>query len=305
VKSFLLAALFSVTVGTGGIHAQAIREIPLNPRSVINLDVSSEVTTMVFPGPLTAIAGAGMLIDDGRAPGETDEGTPFRFHVTHAPASNFVLVRSLRPEASARLTAIYKNNAYVFELQTVTFGSTASAILHEAEGGMARRVELPPSPVRFTPTIGFSLLDRARAYPVLAQSLPRAVEGVKLSHQSRSVQLDGLLIEVQEVYRFSREDALVFLLRLTNTSDSSLELEPATFAVRIGEERYGQSIASGPRVLDPGESAEAEFAVVGMIDGTRHDLSADNAFTILISTSRRGDAPPVPANAEGEGAASE
>jgi hypothetical protein len=305
VKPFLLAALLSITVGAGGIHAQAIREIPLNPRVVVDLDVSSEVTTLVFPGPLTAIAGAGMLIDDGRAPGETDEGSPFRFHVTHAPASNFVLVRSLRPDASARLTSIYKNNAYVFELQTVAFGSTASAILQESEGGVARRVEMPPSPVRFSPTIGLSLLDRARAYPVLAQSLPRAVEGVKLSLQNRAVQLDDLRIEVQEVYRFSREDALVFLLRLTNTGDSTLELEPATFAFRVAEERYGQSIASGPRVLDPGESAEAEFAVVGMIDGTRHDLSADNGFTILISTNRRGDAPLVPANAEGDGAASE
>jgi hypothetical protein len=290
---------------TGVIYAQPIREIPLNPRAVVDLDVSSEVTTLVFPGPLTAIAGAGMLIDDGRAPGETDKGTPFRFHVTHAPASNFVLVRSLRPDASARLTAIYKNNAYVFELQTVTFGSTASAILHESESGMARRVEMPPSPVRFSPTIGLSLLDRARAFPVLAQSLPRAVEGVKLSLQNRTVQLDDLRIEVQEVYRFSREDALVFLLRLTNTGDSLIELEPATFAVRIGEERFGQSIASGPRVLAAGESAEAEFAVVGMFDGTRHDLSADNTFTILIGTTRRGDAPPVPANAEGGGAASE
>ena len=48
-----------------------------------------------------------------------------------------------------------------------------------------------------------------------------------------------------------------------------------------------QSIANGPRSLGPGESAEAEFAIVGLPDGTRNDLSADNAFTILINSSRR------------------
>ena len=39
--------------------------------------------------------------------------------------------------------------------------------------------------------------------------------------------------------------------------------------------------------MGPGESAEAEFAIVGLPDGTRNDLSADNAFTILINSSRR------------------
>ncbi len=289
MKGLLLFSILCTTVGIGKIRAEAIREFPLNPRAVVELDVSNEVTTVVFPGPLTAIAGAGMLIDDGRAGPEAEEGAAIRFHVTHAPASNFVLVRSLRPDATARLTAIYKNNAYVFELQTVSFGSIASAILNESKDSTARRVELPPSPVRFSPTIGLSLLDRARSYPVLKDSLPQAVDGVSLSVQNRTVHVGGLRIEVQEVYRFSREDALVFLLELTNTTESTLDVAPSTFAVRIAQERFGQSIASGPRVLAPGTRAEAEFAIVGMIDGTRHDLSADNAFTILINTTQRNE----------------
>src|SRR6185369_1276293 len=139
---------------------------------------------------------------------------------------------------------------------------------------------------------GLSLLDRARAYPVLAKSLPKAVEGVTLRAQDRKISLPDLEITVQEVYRFSKEDAVVFLLRLRNTTDRAIDLVPSTFAARVAQERFEQSIANGPRNLEPGEAAEAEFAIVGLPDGTRNDLSADNAFTILINSSIREQTAP-------------
>jgi hypothetical protein len=54
-----------------------------------------------------------------------------------------------------------------------------------------------------------------------------------------------------------------------------------------GTKKFEQAIANGPRTLAPGEAAEAEFAIVGMPDGTRNDLSADNAFTIFVNSARR------------------
>lgn len=278
-------ALFLCTMTL--LAAQPIREVTLDPRQAVDLPVSREITTVIFPGPLTAVAGADMLIDHGKAAVEIEEGTPVRFHVTHAPGSNFVLLRSLQPEAAGRLTVIYDGSAYVLNLRSVETNSVASAVFKRAVVQTAVKVEAPPEPVKFSPRIGLSLLDRARAYPILITSLPRAVEGVTLRAQNRKVALPDVEIDVQEVYRFSREDAVVFLLRLKNTSDSTLDLVPSSFAARVANERFEQAIANGPRTLAPGESAEAEFAIVGLPDGTRNDLSADNAFTILITTSRR------------------
>lgn len=269
------------------LAAQTIREARLDPKQAVDLPVSREVTTVMFPGPITAVAGADMLIEGGKQSVEVEEGTPLRFHVSHAPGSNFILVRSLQPDAAARLTAIYDGSAYVLNLRTVAADSTASVIFQPAAQVAAVRVETPPEPVKFTPRIGLSLLDRARAYPVLAKSLPKAVEGVTLRAQNRKIELPDVEVTVQEVYRFSKEDAVVFLLRLKNTTDRTLDLAPSTFAARVANEKFEQSIANGPRNLAPGESADAEFAVVGMPDGTRNDLSADNAFTILVNTSRR------------------
>ncbi len=269
------------------LAAQPIRDLALDPTQAVDLPVSREITTVMFPGGITAVAGADMLIEGGRGAVEVEEGTPVRFHVTHAPGSNFILIRSLQPDVAGRLTAIYEGSAYVLHLRTVENDSVASLIFKRANTQTAARVDAPPEPVKFSPRIGLSLLDRARAYPVLVKALPKAVEGVTLRAQNRKVELPDLEITVQEVYRFSKEDAVVFLLSLRNTSDSVVDLVPSTFAARVAQERFEQSIANGPRSLAPGESAEAEFAIVGLPDGTRNDLSADNAFTILINSARR------------------
>lgn len=269
------------------LSAQTIRNLALDAQQVVELPISREITTVMFPGPLTAVAGADMLIDSGQDASEIEEGTPLRFHITHAPGSNFILVQSLQPDANGRLTAIYDGAAYVIQLRTVAVDSVASVIFAKAEVATAKRVDAPPEPVKFSPRIGLSLLDRARAYPVLAKSLPKAVEGVTLRAQNRKVALPDVEITVQEVYRFSKEDAVVFLLRLRNTTDRTIDLIPSTFAARVAQERFEQSIANGPRSLEPGASADAEFAIVGLPDGSRNDLSADNAFTILVNTTRR------------------
>jgi hypothetical protein len=266
---------------------QPISAVALDPQQAVDLPVSREITTVMFPGAITAVAGADMLIESGKGTVEIDEGTPVRFHVTHAPGSNFILVRSLQPEATARLTVIYEGSAYVIQLHSVESDSVASVIFKRADVQTAVRVDAPPEPVKFSPRIGLSLLDRARAYPVLVKALPKAVEGVTFRAQNRKVELPDLEITVQEVYRFSKEDAVVFLLRLKNTTDTILDLVPSSFAARVAQERFEQSIANGPRTLAPGESADAEFAIVGLPDGTRNDLSADNAFTILIASARR------------------
>lgn len=267
------------------LSAQSITELTLDPKKVVDLPVSREVTTITFPGAVTAVAGADMLIDDGHAAAEVDDSTPLRFHVSHVKGTNFLLVESLLPEATGTLTVIFDGSAYILQLRTVAANPVASAIFNRAQANAAARVDEPPQPVKFSPRIGFSLLDRARAYPVLAKSLPKAVEGVTLRAQNRKVELPDLEITVQEVYRFSKEDALVFLLSLRNKTDHVIDIAPSTFAARVANEKFEQSIANAPRMLRPGESAEGEFAVVGMPDGSRNDLSADNAFTILVNTS--------------------
>src|SRR6185312_1384255 len=139
------------------LAAQPIRDLALDPTQAVDLPVSREITTVMFPGAITAVAGADMLIDDGRAAVDIDEGTPVRFHVTHAPGSNFILLQSLQPEATARLTAIYDGSAYIIQLRSVENDSVASVTFKRATVQNAVQLDSPPEPVKFTPRIGLSL----------------------------------------------------------------------------------------------------------------------------------------------------
>lgn len=283
-RSFVLFSALGSSLG-----ASPIVEYSLNPYKALDLVISREVTTITFPGAITAVAAADMLIESGKESGvEVDPPTPMRFQVTHPPGANFLLVRSLLPTAIGRLTVIFEEAAYVFQLSSVTQGSIASVIIKRAPvPGTPRIVLRPPEPVAFTPRIGLSLLDRARAYPVLAASLPHAVEDVTRIASPRTLELSDLVITVREVFRFPKEDAVVFLLKLRNKSEHILDIAPGSFAARVANEKFPQAIAHGPQVLAPGEEREAEFAIVGMPDGTRNDLSAENTFTILVNTVRR------------------
>ena len=131
--------IFLVVVSA--LSAQTIRNIPLDAQQVVDLPVSREITTVMFPGPLTAVAGADMLIDNGREASEVEEGTPVRFHISHASGSNFILVQSVQPDATGRLTAIFDGAAYVIQLRTVANDSVASVIFGKAAAPVATRVE--------------------------------------------------------------------------------------------------------------------------------------------------------------------
>lgn len=124
-RSFLLTLASALATS---LSAATIEEVVLDPRRVTEVAVSREVTTVLFPGAITALAGAEMLIEGGTASAEIEEGSALRFHVTHAPGSNFVLVRSLQPDATGRLTAIYDGAAFVLNLRAVATGLVASLI---------------------------------------------------------------------------------------------------------------------------------------------------------------------------------
>lgn len=102
------------------LAGQPIREFLLEPRQATDLSVSGEVTAVTFPGAITAIAGADMLIDDGaKAAVEVDAGAPLRFQVTHAKGVNFLFVRTLDPAATGTLQVKFEGAAYVIQLRAV------------------------------------------------------------------------------------------------------------------------------------------------------------------------------------------
>src|SRR5271170_3800394 len=110
--SHTVSVLFMVTMFSAAVvHAQtsqSIQQVWLDDHVAVSVPVATNrVTTISFPGAITAIDGAGITVD-GKTPG--------LFQLAHTKGSAFLSVRALYPKASANLNIRWNDHTYVFEL---------------------------------------------------------------------------------------------------------------------------------------------------------------------------------------------
>src|SRR5579863_8698204 len=111
MKSIARFLSFTVTLFTAIValaDSPAIQRVMLDDRTAVSVPVATNrVTTISFPGAITAIDGAGVTVD-GKTPG--------LFQLAHTKGSAFLSVRALFPKASANLNIRWNEHTYVFEL---------------------------------------------------------------------------------------------------------------------------------------------------------------------------------------------
>ncbi len=278
-SSLLLLAATAVLAGP----PDSIQRVPLDDRVVVSVPVATNrVTTISFPGPITAIDAAGVTAD-GKSPGQ--------FQLAHANGSAFLSVRALAAKASANLNIRWNKRTYVFEL--VESGAPVLALnLEDRSAEEAAQ----PAPV-VTPTRLLALLDKAKAFPILKDQHPEAVahaEARTFGDKPQITSFSDYEIRIEEVFRFNTEDSLVFHVTLRNKSNQEIRYRPESFSVRAGSRLYWQSISDAPGVLPPKASSTVYFAITGDPGGGRNELSLKNEFSILVERLSPPPSPSVP-----------
>ena len=93
-----IAKICTLSVFTAAValaDSPAIQQVLLDDRTAVAVPVATNrVTTISFPGAITAIDGVGITVD-GKTPG--------LFQLAHTKGSAFLSVRALFPKASANL----------------------------------------------------------------------------------------------------------------------------------------------------------------------------------------------------------
>ena len=244
---------------------------------------TNRVTTISFPGAITAIDGAGVTVD-GKTPG--------LFQLAHTKGSAFLSVRALFPKASANLNIRWNDHTYVFELtesdQPVLSLNLAAPPTPEEEG-VSHAPEV--SPIKL-----LALLDKAKAFPLLKAQQPESVANVDFTtYDGKPLVSDfnDYEIQIEETFRFNAEDTLVFRLVITNKIDAPLIYQPDSFTLRAGNRLYPQSISDADGTVPPKGRSIVYFAVSGTPDGGRNELSLRNAFTVLVTRVSPTPPPPV------------
>ena len=281
MKSSISLLLLTAAVALAG-SPEAIQRVTLDETVVVTVPVASNrVTTISFPGPITAIDAVGVTAD-GKTPGQ--------FQLAHTKGSTFLSVRALARKAATNLNIRWNKHTYVFELVESDTPVLALNLDDRSESGAVL-----PAPL-VNPAQLLALLDKAKAFPLLKKQHPDAVANVQARTFSNTPQVtdfDDYEIRIEEVFRFNPQDTLVFHITLRNKSDKEIRYLPESFCVRVGNRLYYQSISDAPGVLPPKSASTVYFAITGTPDGGRNELSLKNEFAVLVT--RLNPPPPFPA----------
>ncbi|MGD0061180.1 MAG: hypothetical protein ABSD58_17350 [Verrucomicrobiia bacterium] len=286
MKPLISIFLLSATIASAEPQ-NSVQSVTLDNRAVVTVPVATNrVTTISFPGPIAAIDAAGVTAD-GKSPGE--------FQLAYTKGSSFLSVRALARRAVTNLNIRWNQRTYVFKLIE---SDTPILSLDLDDPSAMETVLLAPE---VTPTRLLALLDKAKVFPLLKKQQPEAVAGAEartFGDTPPVTDFNDYEIRVEEVFRFNPEDTLVFHVVLRNKSDREIRYLPESFAVRIGNRLYYQSISDAPGVLPAHSESTVYFAITGTPDGGRNELSLKNEFTVLVT--RVGPQPPAVATAPHE-----
>ena len=174
VKHILVLLLLGLQ-SSSAKDASPIAEYRLDERTVYAIPVSrSRVTTISFPGPISAIDAANVT---------SDPKIPGLFQIAHTKGSYFLSVRALVERATTNINIRWNNKTYVIEL--VESSSPLYSVIFQYDTD----ADIRPASARVTPGRLLALLDKAKAYPLLKEYHANAVAQIEYANFSKTPEL--------------------------------------------------------------------------------------------------------------------
>jgi hypothetical protein len=280
VESTICAALILSLAGLSLANAQAIKTLPLDDQTVYHLKVGTDkVTTLVFPQPITALEGSDIT---------ADPKTRAKILLSYHAGDRFFSVRALIDPATADLNVIINRKVYVLELVTdkEPFRSVTFYPADEPPAQSAGQPNVGPSRL-------LGLLDKAKAYPLLADQYPEMVSQIDKAEPFTQTLYEGFHVILTKVFRFDAEDALIFQVEFVNETDKPIYYIPQSLAVRVGAGVYWSALSDASGIITAGEKdpktgkitpghSDGYFVICGTPHGGRNHLSVQNAFNVLV-----------------------
>jgi hypothetical protein len=280
IPLYSILILFLTVLGFGFAEAQAIKTFPLDDQTVYHLKVGTDkVTTLIFPQPITAMEGSGIT---------ADPKIKAQMLLSYHAGDRFISVRSLYDPAVAVLNIILNRKVYVIELATDK-EPFQSVTFYPADE--------PPAQSAGEPNVGPSrllgLLDKAKAYPLLAEQYPEMVSQIDKAEPFTQTLYEGFRVILTKVFRFDAEDALIFQVEFVNETNQPIDYVPQSLAVRVGSAVYWSALSDATGIMTAGEKdpktgaitpahTNGYFVICGTSHGGRNHLAVQNNFNVLV-----------------------
>jgi hypothetical protein len=249
---------------------QAIQDILLDDHTVYAVPVSgARVTTISFPGPISAIDSALATMD---------AKTPGLFQIAHTKGTSYFSTRALAKGAMTNVNVRWNGKTYVFELKESPEPWYSVVLQARDTKGNIRR------PLTSARLLG--LLDKAKAFPLLKQYHPDVVAGVdhrEYSAQPAITDCGDYEIGLEEAFRFDADDTLIFRVTVRNKTAALLECSPERTQIKVGQRIYFPTLTDLKSLVVPNGIGSGYVALTGSPEGGRNDLSLRNDFTFILS----------------------
>ena len=286
-----------------------VETVVLDSKGVTQIPVcAGYVTTVLFPRPVSGIVGYGLTNDPA-----AEEGW---IQYAHPGDSGLVTLRVLKPELRvAYMTVLVGDDLYNFALANNPSQAALSVKLTDGE----RQVEEPPvnaataqttpSPPKrepdkedvvnarpvYHPEKLRTLLELAKEAALLQASSPELYQGYEERKVSNVSDYGDVVATVEEVHRFSADDAIVLFGHIANKGAKSVSFDPAAITIGIGDRQYPSAFVDCASAVNPGLTIR--FGVVGQgdVDGGRAHLAIRNTFRVLLPKYSAPATSPAPA----------
>jgi hypothetical protein len=263
MKHLLLSFLLAATA-----YAGPIIQKPLDEFVIYDIPVAQKTgtTTIMFPSEVSGLYAKSV---------STQEQENVGFLITFTPGNFYFTIRALKPDAEDHLTVIFNRKAYVLHLKASDKPSYNVTFYQDERQGKDGRVSVVPERL-------LALMDKAKAYPLLAKEAPEALAGVLHAAPGLTTYYEGFLVRVRDVWRFEQDDTLIFRLELENTTDRAVRYNPQDLAIRVEDRIYPQSLVDASGVMPPKSLTPAFVAITGNGQGGRNNLAPDNTWNVLV-----------------------
>jgi hypothetical protein len=274
LSTILVFAFPVLAIAQENLAAKIVR-LPLNQDqpSVIKLGTHG-ITTIEFPARIEALDGYGFNLNP--AP----EGQDL-FQISFNKGTNFISLKAVRPGVEGNLSVVLDGKVYALLCKEAPDPSFVVIF----EDGTRNRVADHPQSLKHpevSPARLLGFLDKLKGFPTLKVSAPEIYQNMDVAEPNSHSGLEKLDISVKRVVRDDALDAIGFEVLLANKSDKDFIYDPESFAVRVGEEVYQQSVSDAGGLVPAGKSQTAFFAVTGGSNGGRNDLAVTNRFEIVL-----------------------
>ena len=267
MKHLILTFAALALLGVPSSHAGPITQKPLDEFLIYDIPTAfqSGTTTIMFPSVISGLYAKSVA---------TQEQENAGFLISFTPGNFYFSIRALKQNAEDHLTVILNRKAYVLHL------IASDKPLYNVTFYQEERRERAGNSV--TPERLLSLMDKAKAYPLLAANQPDALAGVLHAAPGITNYYDNFTVRIRDVWRFEQEDTLIFRLELENTSSSTIYYKPQDLALRLDQRIYTQSLADASGVMPPKSITPAFLAITGNGQGGRNNLDPDNKWNLLV-----------------------